>query len=149
MIFQINSLHFYIVINNIFNYKAYKKIYAFFATKAEQKMKVRLISKSLNGQILLCPCNKITIEFGNLQLHLDFKDFKAFKDYLDDIDADFYEGRNNSSPFKRKISVPLFSTKYMMAFSAEEIKELIQLMENAMASVKINDKGIRSDYSLN
>lgn len=108
------------------------------------------IYKSTKGQIFMCPRSKrIFIEFGNVNMKLSRKDFKAFRDYVFDIDVDAMEDLNRLTPHNRKIHMSIFSRKFVMSFSREEMYELRLMLKSVEPCLKIQKLGVESHCSSN
>ena len=92
--------------------------------------------QSANGQIFLCDkCDKIHIEFNGIgvdfsnQFHL-----QAFYRYLKSIDGEYFETKNRSKQYRRKILIPMPDSKCKLLLTNGELNEFRQLIRNFMAT---------------
>lgn len=91
---------------------------------------MKLISKSVNGQIAFCPCQNIFhVEFGNLLLNLSYEDLKRFSDYVRNIDYAHYLRLNKDSFNRRKLLLNISASKACLCLSSSEFLELRELLE--------------------
>ena len=90
---------------------------------------MKLISSTPNGQIFVCPCQKIIhLEFGNLLLNLSFDELGAFKEYVNSIDFEFYLAKNRNAQNRRKLLLHYGSKGSYFALNASEFLELKELL---------------------
>ena len=91
-------------------------------------MSKNFINKTQNGQVFKCDkCNLIHIEYKNLNFNFSVEQFDHFAEYLTKIDGKFWENKNKTSQFKRKIIIPIGHQSFRVLLSKEELDELKQL----------------------
>lgn len=87
------------------------------------------INKTQNGIVFKCDkCNKIHFEYNNLNFLFTSEQFYSFSDYILELDADYWENKNQHSPHNRKIFVPVGHKNLKLGFHTEEIEELQSLL---------------------
>jgi flagella basal body P-ring formation protein FlgA len=91
-----------------------------------------MIKESANGQLFICDdCKQIHLEFNGIRL--DFPKFNllmTFYDYLDSMDVNEIEKRNEFTQFRRKVTVIFPKTKIKILLSRVEFEELKQLLRS-------------------
>ena len=94
-------------------------------TKIATKPMVHIIKETKQGKVFKCSsCNKIHIEFGNLNFNFSEYQYKIFSEYISNLDGDFYEKHNARSFLTRKIRIPLGSSGFCFLLSGDELKQL-------------------------
>lgn len=91
---------------------------------------MRIINKTDFGLVFKCyHCRKIHIEFGNLNFNLSEEEFNFFSEYLEKLDGDYWECRNATSIFTKKIRIPLSGSQaFCILLDKEELKQLKELV---------------------
>ncbi len=90
---------------------------------------VKILSKVKSGELSLCTSCKIYhLEFNNIYLEFGKKEFRQFKNYILDIEIDYWEDRYASAKIKRKIPIPSMQPNLVLMFKRQEIKELQRLL---------------------
>ncbi len=91
---------------------------------------IQIINRTSCGLVFKCPlCNKIHIEFKNLNFNFSEKEYKHFTAYINNLDGFFWEMRNASSVFTRKIRIPLNDTNsFCFLLNTEELGQFKELL---------------------
>lgn len=91
---------------------------------------IQIISRISSGLVFKCPlCNKIHIEFKNLNFNFSEKEYKHFTAYINNLDGFFGEMQNASSVFTRKIRIPLNDTNsFCFLLNTEELGQFKELL---------------------
>lgn len=101
------------------------------------KCTLRLLNQTLNGKIFKCSeCNKIHIEYKNLNFVFEREEFEFFRNYFLELVPEHWEKRNRNSVYNRKILVPIGHKNFTAMFSAEEIHEIKSMMLNMFKGKK-------------
>ncbi len=91
----------------------------------------QILSKTLNGKIFICKtCDKIHIEFNNLNFVFAPEEFKFFRNYFKNLNEHHWKKVNEKSQYDRKIMIPIGHRNFTMLFHVEEIQEMRQLLGN-------------------
>ncbi len=91
----------------------------------------QILSKTINGKIFMCKaCDKIHIEFNNLNFVFTPEEFRFFRNYFKNLNEYHWENLNEKSQYDRKIMIPIGHTNFTMLFHAEEIQEMRRLLHN-------------------
>ena len=99
----------------------------------------KYINQTENGKIFRCSsCNKIHIEFNNLNFNFNDKEYAHFANYFLKLNGKYWEEINLYSNFKRKIIVPVGHKNVNFLLNNKELQELKQLLSKS----KINFKKI-------
>lgn len=92
--------------------------------------KLYVISRTLNGKIFHChTCNKIHIEYKNLNFNFSEDEFIFFKDYFLKLDPEKWEKINRDTCYCRKVMIPIGHKNFTAMFHAAEIYELKELFK--------------------
>lgn len=90
---------------------------------------MRIINSSQNGQIFSCNCGNIFhLEFGNILLNLNKSEYVEFKEYVNEIDVDYYLKLNEKAQNKRKLLLKIGFRGVYFAISKYEFIELKELL---------------------
>ncbi|WP_082379454.1 DUF6686 family protein [Pseudalgibacter alginicilyticus] len=108
---------------------------------------IKTVSKVKNGELYVCSqCHIYHLEFNNIYLKFNRKEFENFKTYIFDIEIDYWEHKYACSKMKRKVPIPSLQTNLVLMFSREEIYELQLLLSNNSLNPLLETKDI--DYTL-
>ena len=89
---------------------------------------IKVLNSSDNGRVFRCSsCNKIHIEFKNLNFNFNDKEFKSFFDYLISLDGLHWENKNRNIQYKRKILIPTNQNNMNILLNKDELNELRRL----------------------
>lgn len=93
----------------------------------------KTINQTVNGKIFRCStCNKIHIEFKNLNFNFNEKEYLHFANYFQNLDGQYWEYLNRESLYRRKIQVPIGHKNMNILISNTELQELKQLFTNTI-----------------
>ncbi len=102
------------------------------ALKIIPKVKInrmKLISKTANGQITFCSHHKhYHLEFGNLFFHLSIDDLQQLSNYVKGIDYQHYFNLNQDSVNIRKVLLNIGSKRIFFSVNKSEFSELKNLL---------------------
>ncbi|SFD24560.1 DUF6686 family protein [Algibacter pectinivorans] len=112
--------------------------------------KIKIISKVKSGELYLCrDCHVYHLEFNNIYLEFNAKEFKQFKNFILDLEIEYWEHKYASARVKRKIPIPSMQQNLVLMFNREEIKELKSLFTNTTNSTFTRDLKTKDiDYTL-
>jgi hypothetical protein len=84
-----------------------------------------IINQTDNGKVFRCPsCNKIHIEYKNLEFLFDHTEYKFFCDYFKNLNGEYWENLNAESIYKRKIIIPIGHKNIRILLFSCELDEL-------------------------
>jgi hypothetical protein len=102
------------------------------AIKKENKRmchQIKTIAKNCNGQLSFCKgCNCFHLDFNNITLKLRKKDLKAFKQFLESIEVEYWEAKYERQVMKRKIPIPTAQENLVLMFNKQELESLKDLV---------------------
>ncbi len=99
---------------------------------------MKQINLTKNGQVFKCSkCNRIHIEFKNLNFNFSEKQFAHFASYLSEINPDEREKDNAHLIYKRKIIIPIGNKQVNIMLNKAELIELKQLFSNIFPESEI------------
>ena len=114
-----------------------------------EENKTAVIFKTINGRVYLCGhCNLIHCEFKNISLSMNKKELILFQEILNGIKP-MVNGRLDMFAKEQKYSITLYHENCAMLVSKTELRELKELINNAVNSLDILKKGISCDCGLN
>ena len=97
----------------------------------------RIINVTDLGIVFKCSCcQKIHIEFNNLNFNFTEEQYRAFCEYLNNLDGAYWEEKNKHSVFRRKIRIPLDQSSVCLMLNKEELTGLRRLLSGPYASVE-------------
>lgn len=86
---------------------------------------IQVLSKVKSGELSFCTqCGVYHLEFNNIYLEFNEGEFQQFKDYVEDIEVDYWEHRYACAKVKRKIPIPSMQSNLVLMFKRQEINEL-------------------------
>jgi hypothetical protein len=104
-----------------------------------KQCKLEVLSRSINGKIFKChTCNKIHIEYKNLNFTFSENEYHFFKDYFLKLEPEKWERINQNTFYKKKIMVPIGHRNFTAMFNTEEIYEI----KNMFTGIKQQNVGI-------
>ncbi|MDN3664865.1 DUF6686 family protein [Algibacter miyuki] len=111
---------------------------------------IKTLAKVTNGELsVCCECRVYHLEFNNIYLELNENEFEQFKNYLFDIEMDYWEYKYASAKVKRKIPIPSMQQNLVLMFKREEIVELRMLLSSRATHVFNEALTVRDiDYTL-
>ncbi len=82
-----------------------------------------------NGRVYRCAaCNKIHVEYKTLSFSFNPAEYHQFRDYIQQLDPEFWAAQNQRHNGERKILIPINHPTLMMKFRPEEVDELKELL---------------------
>jgi hypothetical protein len=109
---------------------------------------MEIISSTSNGQIFVCPCNRmLQLEFGNLFLVLTYDELGEFAEYINAIDYKFYCKKNQYAQNRRKLLLRIGSKNVYLAATPKEFLELRELL-SLKSKNKILDNSEIIDFKM-
>lgn len=86
---------------------------------------VKTISKVSSGELSICEnCNIYHLEFNNICFEFNEEEYEKFKNYLLNIEINYWEIKYAHSKVKRKIPIPSLQPNLVLMFNRQEIEEL-------------------------
>lgn len=113
---------------------------------------IKKISQVKNGQLVKCEtCNIYHLIFNNILYEFDLYEFESFKQYVMDIEVDFWEQQNVHVNMTRKIPIPTSQDNLVILFDKQEIEDLKKLIsiKISIGYQLINPNGTDYSYLLN
>ncbi|NMH87398.1 DUF6686 family protein [Flavivirga algicola] len=90
---------------------------------------IKTISIVKSGELsICCQCYRYHLEFNNIYLEFNRKEFEQFKAYILGIEMDYWEHKHAFAKVKRKIPVPSMQQNLILMFKRQEILELQALL---------------------
>ena len=94
-----------------------------------------VMNQTENGKIFRCSgCNKIHIEYKNLNFNFDEEEYENFANYFMELDGPYWESVNTHVEFGRKIIVPVGHRNLNMLLNTRELEELKQLFSGPITN---------------
>lgn len=91
--------------------------------------KIKILAKGKSGVLSLCDqCAIFHLEFNNVYFEFTQEQFKHFREYVLNIDADYWEDRYSCNAIRRKIPIPSMQENLVLMFNKQEIKQLTALL---------------------
>lgn len=103
---------------------------------------LRTISKVKSGELTFCEtCNTYHLEFNNIYFELNSNHLKRLKNFLLEIDIDYWEENYAYSKLRRKIPITSLNQNVILMFNRQEIEELkiLVLKNNADSFLGVDD----------
>lgn len=96
-----------------------------------------IINQTKHGKVFKCKsCQKIHVEFNNLNFNFTKEEFYHFSKYFSQINGEYWEKVNTDSTYRRKILVPLDHKNFNLLLNKEELEELKILLRSIPAKPK-------------
>ncbi len=90
---------------------------------------IKRLAKTKNGELSRCPgCKVFHLEFNNIYLEFNSKEFEKFKSYVNTIEITYWEDKYACVHFRRKIPIPTQQENLVLMFNRQEITELKLLL---------------------
>ncbi|MCL7763424.1 hypothetical protein MPF19_08370 [Polaribacter sp. Z014] len=87
--------------------------------------KSKIISSVKNGEISVCKdCKNYNLVFNNIFFQFNEEQLNKFKEYVAEIDINYWLEYSASTTQRRKIPVPTFHQNLVLVFDSYEIEEL-------------------------
>ena len=94
---------------------------------------MKYINQTKNGSLYVCPkCDKIHIEFNNLNFNFSNKEYTAFVRYISNLNGAFWEKENSNTNYKRKIIIPIGNDNFNIVLNNGELEELKLLFTDTL-----------------
>jgi hypothetical protein len=88
----------------------------------------KTINQTENGKIFRCAsCNKIHIEYKNLNFNFNNDEYRHFANYFKELDGQYWVVKNFNSMYQRKIIVPIGHKNLNILLNNTELQELKSL----------------------
>ncbi|WP_405571914.1 DUF6686 family protein [Winogradskyella sp. Asnod2-B02-A] len=92
---------------------------------------IKVLSKVSHGELSLCKeCHIYHLEFNNIYFEFTKHQYHRFKNYLMEIEEDYWEEFYADARVKRKIPIPSIQENLVLMFNKQEILELKALFCN-------------------
>ena len=110
----------------------------------------KTINQTENGKIFRCPgCNKIHIEYKNLNFNFSDKEYIHFSNYFKKLDGQYWEKMNLNMPYRRKIIVPIGHENVNILLNNTELQELKRLLSKPISRKQEMMTHLKFDFSNN
>ena len=111
--------------------------------------KNKIISRVQNGELSVYKgCKNYSLIFNNITFQLDKSQLLEFKEYISNIDLEYWLDYYSSTTQKRKIPVPTFHQSLILFFDVYEIDELKTLLDIKTSHKKTILSPENIDYTL-
>lgn len=111
---------------------------------------LKTIAKSKSGELTKClNCNIFHLTFNNIYFEFNEKHFYQFKEYVLNIEIEYWEQKYPCQNVKRKIPLPTLHQNLILIFNRQEITELQLLFSKKKKSAFINVDDIDYTFILN
>lgn len=105
--------------------------------------KQAIINQSPNGIVFTCTsCNKIHIEFKNLNFNFTAKQYDYFVQYFNNLQIEIWEEKNENTLYRRKIIVPIGHHSFNIMLHRLEVIELRQLLNQYQSETKMSEYNV-------
>ena len=110
----------------------------------------KVLQTSKNGLLTYCPKSKLfQLVFNNLCFELYEWELKAFKDYLFEVDVNYWEAQLSNSRNPRKIPLSVGNKHFIILLNHSELTELKTLLTKENKIRLLNPTEIVYAYSEN
>ena len=90
-----------------------------------KRIEHQTISQTANGLIFKCQqCNKIHLEFLNINFNFSQNQFEDFAKYIQNINGLDWEQKNQYSNYRRKIVIPIGTTNFNFLLNTYKILQV-------------------------
>lgn len=101
---------------------------------------MNIIRQSPSGRVFRCSsCTKIHIEFKNINLNFSASEYDHFRTYINELDTEYWSRANASSPYRRKIILPVGHRNVNLLFDLVEIEDLRYLLNGSILNSSIRN----------
>ncbi|RNC80186.1 MAG: hypothetical protein ED556_13860 [Winogradskyella sp.] len=113
------------------------------------------LARVKSGELNFCTgCKSYHLSFNNLFFSLNAKEFIRLKEYINDIEVDYWEYKYSCTSLKRKIPLPSAQDNLIIMFNRQEIKELMFLLnytqhKNSFPSFYLETDDIDYEFLIN
>ncbi|MFD2568842.1 DUF6686 family protein [Pseudotenacibaculum haliotis] len=91
--------------------------------------KIKTIAKVKSGELSLCTnCNHYHLMFNNIFFEFSRKELKQFRDYVFNINLEYWESNYPCPVIKKNIPIPSLQKNLILIFNRKEIEELKKLL---------------------
>ena len=111
---------------------------------------IKTLSKTSQGELSLCKhCKHFHLEFNNIYFEFTVNEFKQFKQYVLNLEPEFWECKYAEANISKKIPVPTLQDNLILMFNRQEFLQLKVLVNKPILniykkSISVND----IDYTL-
>jgi len=89
----------------------------------------KIIARVKNGELSICKdCKNYNLIFNNIFFQFDKNQLHQFKEYLTNLDIEYWLEFNAATTQKKKIPVATFHQNLVLIFSYDEIQDLKTLL---------------------
>ncbi len=90
---------------------------------------IKTLSKNNDGQLAHCKsCNVYHLYFNNIYLEFTPREMKAFKQFVSEIDVEYWESCCQRAMLKRRIPIQTMQHNLAMVFNQQELESLKDLI---------------------
>lgn len=90
---------------------------------------IKIIAKNCNGQLSFCEgCKVYHLTFNNIYIEFIKKELKAFQQYVDSIEVEYWETKYDRMVINRKIPIGTMQQNLSMMFNRQELESLKDLI---------------------
>lgn len=90
----------------------------------------KILNRTSNGLLLFCRHRGMyQLLFNNLIFDFSSTEMTSFSNYLDQIDAEYWENEYQHSIYEKKIPIPSLQSNFIIMLNSKELKELRFLVD--------------------
>lgn len=109
-----------------------------------------ILKQTENGMlILLKGCENYQLTFKNLNFNLSEKELITFKNYLKNVNIDYWEKEYEHSIYDKKIPIPTLQTNFIILINRFELYELTLLLNIGDKNDYLNYRYLKSKINWN
>lgn len=91
--------------------------------------KIETLAKNCHGDLSFCSsCSVYHLTFGNIYIELTPKEMLGFRNYVTDVDIEYWECKYERMPIKRKIVIKTMQQNLSLMFNRSELASLKNLL---------------------
>lgn len=84
-----------------------------------------VINRTTNGLLLYCDFREMyQLSFKNFVFDFNSNEMKSLTEYINKIDAEYWENEYCNSMYQKKIPIPTQQNNFILLFDREELEEL-------------------------
>ena len=109
----------------------------------------KIISSVKNGELSICQgCNTYSLTFNNIIFNFEKDQLLQFREYVSNLDIDYWLEYSSCTTQKRKIPIQTFHKDLILVFDLFEINELKKLLDIYKGTEKEHLSPEDIDYTL-
>ncbi|MES2574418.1 MAG: DUF6686 family protein [Bacteroidota bacterium] len=91
---------------------------------------LKILNRTSNGILLFCQHRDMyQLLFNNLIFDFNSVELTSFTNYLDQLDADYWENEYQNSIYEKRIPIPSLQSNFLIMLNSKELEELRFLVD--------------------